>query len=143
MMPALRERIVTAAHQRAVSAGKVPRRSYAHYYIEADGLHSRLHLQNYYSTFWPDVDEPALAHVTAFGNDGARLGTTDVMLPRFGSLFLEARDLLDRLGAHASEGLVAVDLEPPAGVRERLSDLPSPDTVLINTPFWMAYYDAT
>ena len=142
-MPALRERIVTAAHQRAVSAGKVPRRSYAHYFIEADGLHSRLHLQNYYSTFWPGVDESAVAHVTAFGSDGTRLGTTDVELPRFGSLFLEARDLLERLGADASEGLVAVDLEPPAGVRGRLSDLPSPDTALINTPFWMAYYDAT
>ena len=83
-MPALRERIVTAAHQRAVSAGKVPRRPYAHYFIEADGLHSRLHLQNYYSTFWPDVDEPAVAHVTAFASDGTRLGTTDVELPRSG-----------------------------------------------------------
>jgi hypothetical protein len=76
----------------AVGVGKVPRRCYAHHFIEGEGLHSRLHLQNYYSTFWPDVDEPAVAHVSAFDADGTRLGTADVDLPRFGSLFLEASD---------------------------------------------------
>jgi hypothetical protein len=141
-MPALRERVVGATHERAVRHGKVPRTSYAHYFIEDEGLHSRLHLQNFYSTFWPDVDAPATAHIRAFGSRGARLGATSIEVPRFGSIFLEARDLLERIGARAPEGLVAADLEPPAGVSSRFADLPAPEAVHINTPFWMAYYDA-
>ena len=142
-MPALRERVVNATHERAVRRGKVPRTSYAHYFIETEGLHSRLHLQNFYSTFWPDVEEPATAYVRAFGAQGEALGSTQRELPRFGSMFLEACDLLERLGADATEGLVAVDLKPPEAVRGRFADLPAPDRVHINTPFWMAYYDAT
>jgi hypothetical protein len=142
-MAAVRERIFEAAHERAVRAGKVPRSSYAHYFIEAEGLHSRMHLQNFYSTFWPDVEEPAVANVRAFGADGTSLGSIDVELPRFGSMFLEIEDLLERLGADASEGIVAADLEPPAAVRARFADLPSPESAHLNTPFWMAYRDAS
>ena len=142
-MSALRERIVDATYERAVRHGKVPRRSYAHYFIESDGLHSRLHLQNFYSTFWPDVMAPATAHVRAFGTNGQQLGSTSVEVPRFGSVFLEVRDLLERIGASANEGLLAADLEPPEELRPRLAGLPAPESVSINTPFWMAYYDAT
>ncbi len=142
-MPALREEVVNRTYERAVRSGKVPRKSYAHYFLEDEGIHSRLHLQNFYSTFWPDVQDPATATVRAFGADGEPLGQVTMEVPRFGSLFLEAEDLLQRMGAQAKEGLLAADLEPPAAVRDRFADLPAPDQVNINTPFWMAYRDAS
>ena len=39
------------------------------------GFHSRIHLQNFYSTFWPQVHEPATAHITAFDAGGRCRGT--------------------------------------------------------------------
>lgn len=135
----LKERVYGGVYQRAVCAGKVPRRSYAHYFLEDEGVRSRIHLQNFWSTFWPDEALEATAHVRAFAADGREVAARDVTLPRFGSMFLELRDLLG--GAAVPEGSVAVDLEPPAAVRERFADLPAPDAVGVNTPFWMAYYD--
>ena len=60
----------------------------------------------------------------------------------FGSLFLEVRDLLSAIGASAAEGTVAIDLQPAPQVRQDFGDLPEPSVAQINTPFWMAYYDA-
>jgi hypothetical protein len=141
-MTALRERLGAKARERATLAGRPPRSAYQHYFIESDGLHSRVHLQNFWSTFWPQVDEPAVAHVQLFGADGTRLGQLDRPVGRFSSLFLEVRDLLAELGADAAEGTVAIDLEPPAGVRREFGDVPKPESVEVKTPFWMAYYDA-
>jgi hypothetical protein len=141
-MPGLKEKVFLDLYEREVRAGRVPRRSYAHYFIEDGGLHSRIHLQNFYSTFWPDADVAATAHVRAFDATGREIATTDVELPRFGSMFLEIGDLLARGDTDGvREGSVAVDLEPPEELRERFAELPSPDSVHINTPFWMAYYD--
>lgn len=143
-MVGMRQRIVEGTHERAVQAGRVPRRPYAHYFIETEGLRSRVHLQNFYSTFWPGADATATAHVSAFDQSGRALGTTDVELPAFGSMFLEVANILERLGASTTtEGLVAVDLEPAPALRARMADLPSPESVGINTPFWMAYRDAS
>jgi hypothetical protein len=141
-MAPLREQFVRRAYEHAVRAGNVPRFSYAHYFLEAEGIHSRLHLQNFFSTFWPDVDASAVARIRVFATDGRELGTESVELAPFGSLFLEAAELLDRLGASEPEGLVAADLEPPEAVRAQLGDLPAPDVVHLNTPFWMSYRDA-
>jgi hypothetical protein len=138
----IRGRLGTFARSRAVRTGRPPRGAYEHYFIESEGLHSRIHLQNFWSTFWPQVDEPATAHVFAFDSDGTALGRIDRELPRFNSMFLEVRDLLSELGAEAAEGTVAIDLEPPRGVRGQFSDLPQPEAIEIKTPFWMAYYDA-
>jgi hypothetical protein len=138
-MASLKERVFDDLYEREVKAGRVPRRSYVHYFLEDDGIHSRIHLQNFYSTFWPDVDVPATAHVRAFDAAGEQIAATDVVIPRFGSMYLEIAELLD--GAPASEGSVAIDLEPDAKICERFADLPAPDSVHINTPFWMAYYD--
>lgn len=135
----LKQRVYSGVYERAVRAGKVPRRSYAHYFLEDEGIHSRIHLQNFWSTFWPTEGVEATAHVCAFAADGRPVASRDVALPRFGSMFLELRDLLD--GADVREGSVAVDLEPPEAVRDRFADLPAPDAVHVNTPFWMAYFD--
>ena len=77
-----------------------------------------------------------------FGPGGGALGEARRTVPPFGSLFLEVRELLAEIGADASEGTLAVDLEPPESVRGVLSELPKPLEAEINTPYWMAYYDA-
>jgi hypothetical protein len=136
-----KERAVTSVRERATRSGRPPRKAYQHYFIEDEGLHSRIHLQNFYSTFWPEVDAPATAHIRVYDAAGAKLGEVDRRIARFGCAFVELRDLLAEVGADASEGTVAIDLEPAAEVRARFKDLPKPDVVEINTPFWMAYYD--
>jgi hypothetical protein len=138
----LRGRLGSFARGRAARTGRPPRAAYEHYFIESEGIHSRIHLQNYWSTFWPQVDEPAIAHIRAYDADGAFLGQVDRELGRFSSLFLEIEDLLRELGAEAEEGTVAVDLEPPEGVRGQFDDLPQPEAIEVKTPFWMAYHDA-
>ena len=139
----IRGRLGSFARARAVRTGRPPRGAYEHYFIESEGIHSRIHLQNFWSTFWPQVDESATAHVFAFDAYGTPLGQVERELPRFNSLFLEIRDLLAELGAEAAEGTVAVDLEPPQGVRTHFHELPQPEAIEIKTPFWMAYYDGS
>jgi hypothetical protein len=136
-----RERAAHGAMRRAARGGHPPRRAYTHYFIEADGLHSRIHLQNFYSTFWPEVREPAVAHILVHDDSGCPQGTAARTLEPFGSLFLELSELLAEIGSFASEGTVAIDLEPPAGVRARFGELPNAEQAEVRTPFWMAYYD--
>jgi hypothetical protein len=140
-MSTLKERIVTTVRERATRAGKPPRKAYQHYFIEDNGLHSRIHLQNFYSTFWPEIDASATAHIRVYGADGRLIGTTQREVSRFGCAFIEARELLDEFGSDEREGTVAIDLEPVDEVRERFDELPRPEVVEINTPYWMAYYD--
>lgn len=136
-----RARIAESARRRAALSGKPPRLAYTHYFIETEGFHSRIHLQNFYSTFWPQVHEPATAHITAFDAGGRRQGNATRSLPPFGSLFLEVSELLSELGSRATEGTVAIDLEPSAEVAAQFHELPDADRIEVKTPFWMAYYD--
>jgi hypothetical protein len=140
-MSALAQRAFAATRQRAIRSGRPPRRAGQHYFIESEGLHSRIHLQNFYSTFWPHVDAPASARVQVYGPDGELVGTERFEVPRFGSLFLEMHNLLRQLGSGVREGTVAIDLEPPEGIRPEFRDLPAPESVELASPFWMAYYD--
>jgi hypothetical protein len=117
--------------------------AYTHYFIESEGLHSRIHLQNFYSTFWPQVREPAVAHLVVHDAQGKPQGDARREIPPFGSLFLEVSELLAEIGSDAAEGTVAIDLEPPAGVRAQFHELPSAEEAEVKTPFWMAYYDDT
>jgi hypothetical protein len=143
MIATLKQRAYQASRNRAIRTGRLPREAYGHYFIEAEGLHSRLHLQNFWSMLWPDAGGEAVAHIELRDAGGGLLGRTDRALPPFGQLFVEARDLLAEVGASAPEGTLAVDLEPPAEVRRRFDVIPSVEDAEINTPFWMAYYDAT
>jgi hypothetical protein len=142
-MTTLRARAAHGVMSRAARSGRAPRRAFAHYFIESDGLHSRIHLQNFYSTFWPEVSEGAVARILVNDDAGQPQGSTRRTIPPFGCLFLEVSELLAELDSRASEGTVAIDLEPPVGVRERFRDLPSTEEAEIRTPFWMAYYDRT
>jgi hypothetical protein len=117
--------------------------AYTHYFIESEGLHSRVHLQNFYSTFWPQVREPAVAHILVHDDAGQPQRSARREIPPFGSLFLEVSELLAEIGSGATEGTVAIDLEPPAGVRAQFHELPSAEEAEIKTAFWMAYYDDT
>ena len=136
-----RARVGRTVRRRATLSGRPPRFAYTHYFIESEGLHSRVHLQNFYSTFWPEVHEPAVAHIRAFDDLGRPQGSCQRVIPPFGSLFLEVADLLGELGSEAPEGSVAIDLEPAPAVRARFHELPDADQLEVKTPFWMAYYD--
>lgn len=140
-MTSLKERAFTTVRERATRSGRAPRRAYQHYFIESEGLHSRVHLQNFWSTFWPSADATATAHIRVYGADGALLGETDRELPAFGSAYIEMRELLSAVGASADEGTVAIDLEPSAAVRAQFGVIPRPEEVEVRTPFWMAYHD--
>lgn len=142
MIASLKERAAAGVRGRALKAGKVPRRAYAHYFIEDEGLHSRIHLQNFWSTFWPQFDAPAQARIQVRDESGHELGTVERELPRFGSAFIEMRQVLAELGASPREGTVAIDLDPPDEVKAALGDIPNPLEAEVNTPYWMAYYDA-
>jgi hypothetical protein len=129
---------------RLVQSGRIPRVAFQHYFIESEGLHSRIMLQNYWSTFWPNVTETVTARIDVYAPDGKKIGHDERALPPFGSLFLEARDLLERIGSGVHEGSVTIDLEPPAEAARELGAFPlaEPWGLRISTPFWMAYYDA-
>jgi hypothetical protein len=137
----LRQRVAQNLMSRAANSGRAPRRAFAHYFIECDGLHSRIHLQNFYSTFWPEVSETAVAQIFVYDDQGRAQGSARRTLAPFGCLFLEISELLAEVGSDATEGTVAIDLEPPAGVRAQFRELPSSEDAEVKTPFWMAYYD--
>lgn len=139
----VRSRVASDVRRRGARTGRAPRMAYTHYFIEREGLHSRIHLQNFYSTFWPQVREQAVAHILVHDDRGQRQGSARRAIPPFGSLFLEISELLGEIGSDAAEGTVAIDLEPPAGVRAQFHELPSAEEAEIKTPFWMAYYDDT
>ncbi|MGH2869753.1 MAG: hypothetical protein ACRDNK_19570 [Solirubrobacteraceae bacterium] len=122
-------------------ARHLPRRGYAHCFIEEDGIHSRLHLHHFYSLFLPDLAEPVDAHIRVFGADGATLGNVTRRLTPFSSLTLPMSDVLSELDKVARLGTVAVDFEPGIGYERRLIEL-GPQSAIAQSPFWMGYYDA-
>jgi hypothetical protein len=141
---AVRFRARKALKTQLVSHRRVPRYAYRHYYIEDDGLHTRVHMQNFYSTMWPHLEETVSVRVEAFDAAGRSFGVRHYELAPFGALFLDVRDLLEALGATSSEGTVLVDAAPPQSVLDDLTSFPLPDQweLIMGTPFWMAYSDA-
>lgn len=129
---------------RLVQSGRIPRVAFQHYFIETEGLHSRIMLQNYWSTFWPNVKQALTARIDVYAPDGKKIGHDEREIAHFGSLFLEARDLLECVGSTVQEGSVTIDLEPPAEALRELGAFPlaEPWGLRLSTPFWMAYYDA-
>lgn len=135
--------LATQAFSQLVKHGRIPRLSSQHYFIEDEGLHSRVLLQNFYSTFWPHIEEPVTATVDLYAPTGEKIGRRKFKVEPFGSLFVEAADLLEGLGSSAKEGSLTIDLAPSKGVLKELSSFPLDDpwALRIGTPFWMAYYD--
>lgn len=140
--------LASGANRRAITSlvrrGQIPRIAFQHYFIETDGLHSRIMLQNYWSTFWPNLRHEAPARIDVYAPDGARVGRLERVLRPFGSLFLEMRDVFAEIRTTLDEGTVTIDVEPPAEALHELGEFPLPEpwALRISTPFWMAYYDA-
>ncbi len=138
--PSLARRGIRIARRALNPSGKLPRRGYAHCFIEEDGVHSRLHLHNFYSLFLPDIRDPVDVHIRVYGADGRNLGTVSRRLAPFTSLTLPMADVLKELHASAPLGTVAVDVEPGAAYAKRLVEV-GPENATAQSPFWMGFYD--
>lgn len=139
--------IVGAKHQAARlltrttrMVGQLPRRAYAHLFIESEGVHSRLHLHHFYSLFLPDVTDPVSVHVELHDAEGRKLGTQDRTLQPFGSELLAVGELLATMGASAPWGSAIVDVEPSPAHTARLLEL-GPELASVQSPFWMGFWD--
>jgi hypothetical protein len=119
--------------------GFVPRRPFAHYFMNTDGIRSRIHLQNYYSIFFPDTLVEAEATIWLHDMSGKLISTTKKKLKPFGQIYLELNDLLSDEGE--TEGMVYVDLKPPSEIRELLKNIPRIIQNESSTPFWVSYHD--
>ncbi|MBJ7596046.1 MAG: hypothetical protein JF886_14540 [Candidatus Dormibacteraeota bacterium] len=137
----LARRGIVVARRLSNPGGRLPRRAYAHCFIEEDGVHSRLHLHHFYSMFLPDVTEPVDAHVRVFDAGGRVLGDVSRQLAPFTSLTLPVAGVLAELGSTATLGTVAVDVDPGEAYAKRLVES-GPDGAMTQSPFWMGYYDA-
>lgn len=132
-------KVVRGTYDRVLSAGYVPRRAFAHYFMNTEGIRSRAHLQNFYSTFFPLTLTDATAHVSLFGKDGKLIAQKDFVVPPFGQLYLEIEDIV---GYNMDmEGMIYIDFEPPAVIRKQLKTLPAIQALTVQTPFWVSYRD--
>ena len=130
---------VQRAYGKVLSSGFVPRRAFAHYFMNTDGIRSRVHLQNFYSTFFPQTLTAATAHVWLYEQNGKLLAKKDFSVPAFGQLYLEAKDIVGH--DIDMEGMIYIDLEPPAVIRKQLKSIPSLQQLTVQTPFWVSYRD--
>jgi hypothetical protein len=132
--------VAQRAYERVLEAGFVPRRAFAHYFMNTEGIRSRVHLQNYFSTFFPDYLTEATAHVWLCDASGKVIATKDFVLPPFGQLYIEIDDIVGH--DLDSEGIIYIDLEPPAVIRKQLKTIPNLRQLEENTPFWVSFRDS-
>lgn len=119
--------------------GYVPRFAFAHYFLNSDGLQSRIHLQNYYSLFFPGIKESAKATVWLYDSNGKEVSKSKFEIEYMGQIYLELSDLLP--GSENFEGMVQVDLAPPKKLRREIASIPNLDSLVMRTPFWVSYRD--
>jgi hypothetical protein len=131
--------VVQRAYGKILSSGFVPRRAFAHYFMNTGGIRSRAHLQNFYSTFFPLTLVEATAHVWLYGQNGKLVAKKDFSVPPFGQLYLEAKDIVGH--EIDMEGMIYIDLAPPAIIRKQLKSIPSVQQMTVQTPFWVSYRD--
>ncbi len=123
-----------------LESGFIPRRAFAHYFMNTAGLRSRVHLQNYYSMFFPDELTPVTARVWLCNSDGKIVAHKSFEMPAFGQLYLEIEDIA---GYDMDvEGMVMVDVLPPKAVKSKLKTIPNLSALNIQTPFWVSYRDS-
>lgn len=135
-----RNRVAQTGYRRLLESGFVPRRAFAHYFMNTAGIRSRVHLQNYYSMFFPDDLTPVDARVWLYNSQGSLLAHRTFSIPAFGQLYLEMEDIAgENLD---SEGMIVVDVLPPKATRHKLKTLPNIQALTVQTPFWVSYRDA-
>lgn len=140
MSGSLARRGLTIARRMSNPSARLPRRGYAHCFIEEHGVHSRLHLHHFYSLFLPDVREPVTARIQVYDAAGKRLGAVARTLQPFTSLTLPVADVLSELRSTAGLGTVAVDIDPADSYAQKLVEV-GPPNAMAQSPFWMGYYD--
>lgn len=134
-----KNKVIRFSYESVLEAGFIPRRAFAHFFINDAGLRSQIHLQNYYSFFFPETLTPATATVWLHDHSGNLLSKKSFDVPPFGQLYLGIEDLL---GADIPmEGMVFVDLKPPRVIRKQMKTLPNVLGAEANTPFWVSYRD--
>lgn len=132
--------LVRSSYEGVLEAGFIPRRAFAHFFINDSGLKSQIHLQNYYSFFFPDTLTPATATVWLHDHTGKQIAKKSFEVAPFGQLYLGIEDLLGE--DIPMEGMVYVDLKPPRIIRKQMKTLPNVLGAEANTPFWVSYRDA-
>ncbi len=135
-----RNSVAQSGYRRLLESGFVPRRPFAHYFMNTAGIRSRVHLQNYYSMFFPDDLTSVDARVWLYDSQGALIAYRTFSIPAFGQLYLEIEDIAgDNVD---SEGMIVVDVVPPKATRHNLKTLPNIQALTVQTPFWVSYRDA-
>jgi hypothetical protein len=124
---------------KVLSSGFVPRRAFAHYFMNTEGIRSRVHLQNFYTTFFPLTLTEATAHVWLCGKGGKIIAQKDFVVPPLGQLYLEIEDIVGH--DLDMEGMIYIDFEPPAVIRKQLKTIPNLQQLTVQTPFWVSYRD--
>jgi len=130
---------IRGAYDKVLEAGFVPRRAFAHYFMNTEGITSRAHLQNFYSTFFPLSLTDATAHVTLCDSTGKVIARKDFVVPPYGQLYLEVKDIVGH--DLDMEGMIYIDFEPPAVIRKQLKTIPGLQQLTVQTPFWVSYRD--
>jgi len=131
--------MVRSGYEKVLEAGFIPRRPFAHFFMNTEGIKSRIHLQNYYSMFFPDTLVDAEATVWLHDLAGNLIVKKSFTVKPFGQLYLDMEDIAGY--DLQSEGMVYVDLKPPAAIRKQLKTIPNLLGMESNTPFWVSYRD--
>lgn len=132
-------KVVRASYESVLEAGFIPRRAFAHFFINDAGIKSQIHLQNYYSFFFPDTLTSATATVWLHDRFGKQIAKKSFDVAPFGQLYLGIEDILGE--DIPMEGMVYVDLKPPRVIRKQMKTLPNVLGAEANTPFWVSYRD--
>lgn len=135
-----KNKVIRSSYEGVLEAGYIPRRAFAHFFINDAGLKSQIHLQNYYSFFFPDTLTAAVATVWLHDSSGKQIAKKSFEVAPFGQLYLGIEDLLGE--DVPMEGMVFVDLKPPRVIRKQMKTLPNVLGAEANTPFWVSYRDA-
>lgn len=131
--------VARAAYDRVLGSGRIPRYAYAHFFMNTAGIRSRVHLQNYFSTFFPLTPTEATARVWLFDMDGRAIARKDFTVPPFGQLYIEIEDIVGH--DLDSEGMIYIDFQPPAVIRKQLKTIPDLRKLTVGTPYWVSYHD--
>jgi hypothetical protein len=131
--------LIRSSYEGVLGAGFIPRRAFAHFFINDSGLKSQIHLQNYYSFFFPDSLTAATATVWLHDHSGKQIAKKSFEVAPFGQLYLGIEDILGK--DIPMEGMVYVDLKPPRIIRKQMKTLPNLLGVEANTPFWVSFRD--
>jgi len=95
-------------------------------YVCEHGISSFAGINNYFSTFAPEIETEALVELQLYDASGAPIGTHRLSLPHFGSTSLDIAALLRMRGLSSPRGILTVQMRPRRRRRpsyQRLGDL--------------------